>query len=198
MKNNILTILLIWLSITFAFWWTIWSLPFLYNFTYLLWWSGIMFFLREQRNKIDESYKWTWMLVWTLLFIWYAFWTILSWLVLPFLLALFYRISYVRAIQRKWADWLRWWKTQLAKEELWFLFSCLICFFVVGELWLSHTKTNYLVWTTVWFVLLLLWYLLLWHKRHTIKKKLLVSVFFFVWVVTLLYTIIISWISLFK
>lgn len=191
MKNNILTILLIWLSITFAFWWTIWSFPFLYNFTYLLWWSWIIFFLHEQRDKIEKSYKWTWMLIWTLIFIWYTFWTLLTWVVLPFLLALFYRISYVRAIQRKLTDWLWWWKTQLAKEELWFLFSCLVCFFVIGELWFSHTKTNYLVWTTVWFVLLLLWYFLLWHKLRTIKKNLLVSIFFFLWLITWLYSLLI-------
>lgn len=180
--------LLMW--ITWIIWWFIWSRDIIFYSSVLLFWFAIMWIIRHNDNAFITLYKNTWITIVTSFCILYWLQSFFSGYILNIFFVVALRTIYARGMQWHSIDWFWWWKKQLSNELLWFFLSFIISIFVLWAVWLSMQKTAYLFAFTVWFLCLLLLYRRWWHTFKSIKHNVYAIVFWFIWIMTLLYTIV--------
>lgn len=180
--------LLMW--ITWIIWWFLWSRDILLYSSVLLFWFAVMWIIRHYDNAFITVYKNTWITIVTSFCIRYWLQSLFSGNILNIFFVVVLRTIYARGIQWHSIDWFWWWKKQLSNELLWFFLSCIISIVVLWAVWLSMLKTAYLFAFTVWFLCLLFLYRRWWHTFKSIKRNVYVMVFWFIWIITLLHTIV--------
>ncbi len=189
MKSTQLIMIL--LSITFLVWWLMYENPLFFYSSSLFWWCGVMIFLHSKEIDTHKNYKQYWIILLTILLVWYSLEWLFSFAWIPFITILFLFVSYLRAINRKRQDWLWWWEKKFWNNETVFFLSCIACFFVINFLWFSSHHSNYFIWSTFGLLCLLIFSYLLWRNKKSLQYDLLFWCFIFFWLMTWLYALLI-------
>lgn len=185
MKTPLYASFFLW--ITWMIWWFLWSRDILLYSSFLLFWFAVHWIIRDY--DVLYAYKKTLLTIVTSLCLWFVLQSLFAWNILSLIFVVIMRIITVRGMQWRLTDWLWWWKKQLSHEFLWFVLSCMVSILVLWTIWLSMPQKGYVFASSVWLLCLLIVFMSLWYTLKQLHNNLYIIGFWFMWFMTLLYTI---------